>query len=489
MERSERGQAVLVEQIVQIRPDPTVEVGRKRRRRAAAVHLPRTPARLERGRRRLIRDRGEPTPISAHRSYVVERSLALHKSSAPGLSIDVPKLHLLDASQPRVELTRYSELDRTLPSIDDGWETSGAEGEGIVVYTGNWFASLSPDSGTSWVRTDQSRQRGPVDQTVQYAPQVERFIWVHLPSDGGELLISCATAEELNATNGESWTTWTLDPRRFSWVTGSDWWFDFPSPSVGRHFAYVATNVAGAGRSAIFRIPLAELANRSPIHVSSLLIDLWGLRAAQDIDDIGYFATHVSTSEMELWKWPETPGNKLWWARSAVPSFADTGYDLTLPDGTPWTADGDADILGASRRHEGEIWYAWTAGADRRFPYPYIRIAITDPDLRVIGSRYIWNDRFAYAWPDLASNGRGEVGLAFAWGGGKEWAHSGVGVVTSVPTLVNMSYPGVGAGGHYLTVRRSHPDTARFMAAVFWQQRDADGTRRNHPQYVQFQVT
>lgn len=443
------------------------------------------PTPLERGKRQPVGRRSGPTEIVAHRDDIVRQAYLRHATDR-GLIDSEHELRLMDFVEPGIEITGYGELDATMDTRMSGWETGGAEGQGLVFYTGNWFASLSSNGGSNWVSVNQRRQRGPVDQTVQYCPQIDMFIWVHLPSDGGELLVSVIDPEEMNASNAEDWTTWTFTPSLFPWVTDASWWFDFPSLSTGDSFAYVVCNVPGSARSAVFRISFDDLRHRGGLRVSSLLLTRWGFRAAQDITDVGYFAAHSSTEGIEMWRWPEAPGHTLHWAIDSIPTFDDSSYRTTLPDGTEWFADSDSDILGATRRNENEIWYAWTAGADRRFPYPHVRIAITDADLKVVGSRFIWNDRFAFAFPDLATSTRGEVGLVYAWGGGQEWVHTGVGLMTGTPNFVNVSFPGVAAGGDYLTIRRSHPDGSRFMGAVFWQERGPDGVRRNHPQYVQF---
>jgi hypothetical protein len=96
------------------------------------------------------------------------------------------------------------------------------------------------------------------------------------------------------------------------------------------------------------------------------------------------------------------------------------------PDGFNLLNRSDPRILGATTvtREDGnhELWLSWNAesGGSNRRPNPYVQIArISADDFTVRENINLWDANFAIAYAALTSNGGGEVGVSYAFGGGE----------------------------------------------------------------------
>ena len=198
----------------------------------------------------------------------------------------------------------------------------------------------------------------------------------------------------------------------------------------------------------------------------------------------------------------------------------DSGGTLAskAPDFADWLNMGGIGnhILGATRRND-EIWFAWTAhsGNDGRggfsFTHPHVQIAkIKDSDFSLIDQVQIWNGDHAYAYPSLATNTDGEVGVSLAWGGGNKYYGShAVGLMgdfvvwypeASELTLQRQVLDSAGnpvkdsAGnpvmqtrwGDYVTARRISPNGRLFGGFGYAVRKDASVTGKADPYYILF---
>jgi hypothetical protein len=99
-------------------------------------------------------------------------------------------------------------------SLGYGWETSAASGQDVVIYTANYMAAYSDDSGNTFTPIspyDMCRKAaGAVgvqqddfccDQVVIYSSKINNFIWV-LQTNQGNYVLAFATPEEIKASKG-----------------------------------------------------------------------------------------------------------------------------------------------------------------------------------------------------------------------------------------------------------------------------------------------
>jgi hypothetical protein len=86
---------------------------------------------------------------------------------------------------------------------------------------------------------------------------------------------------------------------------------------------------------------------------------------------------------------------------------------------------------------------------------------------KLLAQHYIWNPEFAFAWPSLAANVDGQVGVSLAWGGGAHYAQHGVGLVKGgISIATTTSGKSAGSGGHYVKTRVAFPNVAELVAGA-----------------------
>jgi hypothetical protein len=391
-----------------------------------------------------------------------------------------------------------------------GWETSVGSAANVILYTYNWGAAYSDDGGDTFHSIDaaglcQRHDKSLAgDQVVTFIPSIDQFAWVMLTGDQN-LVLAMASPREITWYGGTVWVTWLIPFGNFEDGRSN---FDRPSVSFGENFLYIGVNLGS--RSIAIRLSLNELAARGSVHLSYFLADddVFWMRATQSTGRIGYFAslTQVKAyngetfiSNIRVYEWPED--------RNTITSFdvriaavPTEGSPVPVPSGT-WLGNplGSLQILGLTRS-KNELWAAWWAYCKvpnppigmhpRDFPYPHIEIAVIDLRAKKLKKQlYIWNREVAFVFPDLATNARGDVGLAFCWGGSSSDPQFGVGMLTwpaqwPPTSLISLtSGPSAGAGHHYISIRKWYPGVTQFCAAGFCQPLPGP---TNQPHYVFF---
>ena len=398
-----------------------------------------------------------------------------------------------------LKITRNIDLNDGTVNRFNGWEQSAAVAFDTVIYTGNWFAAFSGDGGNTFNAMDPwgiCRAFGELlccDQVVIYIQQINQFAWI-MQTDAGNYVLSLASPDEIRRSKGTQWTTWLIPANRFG---DQDERADFPEAAVGSNFLYLAFNLTKAGHSVVLRLSLEELSQRKEIHLIYFAAPNSYLRPAQNTGDTGYFATHKSDSELRIFIWPETSDVIEWFD---IEHFTIPTEDWTVktPSTDTWLDPNSkigSSIRGGTRTGT-QLWLAWSgarkvSGQEHpTFDYPHIGIAVIDVFGRnLVEQRFIWNPEYAFAWPSLATNSYGDVGLSFCWGGSSQDPQFGVGILTGPDqmTLVLVTNgQSTGAGGHYTTIRSGFPNSNSFCSAGGNQFTSA---LINHPHFVLFEVS
>jgi hypothetical protein len=381
-----------------------------------------------------------------------------------------------------------------------GWEISVAKWRNVVLMSGNnTYAAYSSDGGntfTIFYPYGNLPANEPVccDQQVIYAPSINRFVLVFQtdqPNGNGQnryrLMVTSPAA--LVASGGTAWTYWDITP---AWIfqQGTTNWFDYPDIAVNDHSLFLTWNLQGSGKGVVAEMPLSTLADGTALSGQFALIDGGGLRLAQHMAR-GEFLGQVSgTSSINVIMWPDASNSWYSW-RLPVTTIA-TSFSSQLPapnSSYDWLGGGSKQstrMVGAA--WAGQIlWFSWSAGNDQTFSQPHIEMLQVDPyTVSKIAERYIYNQSFAFSYPSLSANG-GLLGMSFSWGGGIYPVRTGIGLLTADETsLLNMSNPGVGSGGHYSTIRESWPSSTEFVAGEYFQTRTDTIPYYNHPQFFEF---
>jgi hypothetical protein len=388
----------------------------------------------------------------------------------------------------------------------NGWETCAARAFNVVIYTYNEGAAYSDDGGNTFHVIDANGLCAEFgksligDQVITYVPRINQFAWVMLTTDQN-LVLAMATPEEVQESGGTAWTAWLIPPGNFEDGKSR---FDRPTVSAGDNFLYVAVNLGPT--SIAIRLSLTELAARGSVHpIYFIAPGVFWLRAAQNTGSTGFFAALMNVndpsgqphiSNIRVFAWPEIGDHFEYFdvPISAIPTESPT---VTTPAGD-WLSNGrgSLQILGLALSRN-ELWAAWWGNRTVRnppagvptlsFPYPHIGIAVVNVASQHLETqRYVWNPDYAFAFPDLASNSSGDIGLAFCWGGARQTPQFGVGMLTSRDTsLLSITPdPSLAAGGDYITIRMGFPEVDTFCAAGF---NVMNPGPQNHPHLVFFE--
>lgn len=361
-------------------------------------------------------------------------------------------------------------------------EPSGASnGRDVVFATANWLAAYSTNGGGSYTALDPTTIFPPdavgfcCDQVVQYARRIDRFVWIVQGGNGYRL--ASASPGDVVLSSGTAWTYWNLTPQVFGQPAGTG--LDYPDLSVGDHYLYLSWDAGWPGCPAGCRsgFQVARIALDEILAGGTITIEFtdppdapmaWGSHLMQDTGDEIFWAGHNTTSNLRVFSLAEGSGT-YFWRDVGIASWPNSALSSLTPDGLNWVA-GSAGFPGnsilGSTRVGNELWFAWTAGTDQRFDQPHIELAVLDRSagFGVLQRSQIWNHRYGFAYPALATNAcTREVGLSLEYGGPSDFQNHVVGFWGDFVLYVTThSDVGTTRFGDYVTIRqrprtRHHP--------------------------------
>jgi len=384
-------------------------------------------------------------------------------------------------------------------------EPSVATKGATVFYTGNWYAALSTDGGSTFrfvdpfhAFPDPPGMRFCCDQVVQYIPKIDMFVWSlqYTQDPTGANIQRLAFAKTADVQQGR-WSIFDITPQSLG--LGSAF-LDFPDLTVGEKMLYFTTNAFqqnGSTASVVLRMPIAGLSSGSITPRAVINRRLFSLRVAQNCGTRAFWAAHVNTSTLGLFTWDESaarpqfrPVTVAQWDAAPPGGF----YDSRTPDHFNWLGRADERIVGATMGGEtgNEVWFAWGAnrGGVNHRPHPYVQIARIDAQtFEVIENINLWHPDTAVCYAALASNTNGEVGASYMVGGATLFPSHMVGILTGdqmqVTTAEGKHGPEENEWGDYLTVRRYLPNGKLFAATGFTLERGTSQTDGD-PRFVVF---
>jgi hypothetical protein len=366
-------------------------------------------------------------------------------------------------------------------------EPSGASGNGVIMVSANWSMAYSIDGGSTFKVLDPTTifPNDAVgfccDQIVQYAPSIDRFIWL---LQGTGYRLAMASPADIKNSNGTSWTYWNLTPSLFGKCTGPD----YPDLSVGDKSLHISWDAGGGnGCTAGFQVVRTSLAGiqaggtitlefTDPANAPSSKI--WGEHLTQNPGDEIFWAGHNGNSKLTVYSLKEG-SNTYFWRDVGISSWANNAPTSTTPDGLDWLAKnfngpgGNSfprnGIIGAARS-QNQLWFGWTAGTDSNFKQAHVEIVTLDRgnDFNKIQQVQVWNDSYAFAYPSFSSNGcTNELGMSFEYGGNGNFENHVVGFWGDfVAYITTNSNAGTDRFGDYVSIRRA-PVTRRDPGNLF----------------------
>lgn len=405
---------------------------------------------------------------------------------------------ITDSASRRIQIFRDTPLTAAADAVATAavCEPSVAMNDRVVIHAGSTYAAISSDSGRTFSYLDPitvfKGQTPPAlqcssDQVVNYIPQKDTFVWVlhygpAIPPrrPGNFERLALATTGEVPQGR------WRVFDITAEGLGVSRLYLDFPDVTVGRNFVYLTIDLysgdppsepAGA---ALIRIPIDQI-DKEEIEAERALIfdeEVQSYRCAQNIDDTAYFAAHQSDSAMRIFEWSETgpgPVKKL----AAVSTWKgiqkDEPYSSICKDGNDWLHRIDPRITGATKRGN-ELWFAWTVDKDTAGPHPCIQIAVVDADTYEAKNFHVKDPQSATAYPALATNAIGDVGITYFIGGGPRNPSHVVGLLADgrvEGVLISEGERGPdnndpGSGwGDCICIRPAFPDRRKFAATGY----------------------
>jgi hypothetical protein len=348
-------------------------------------------------------------------------------------------------------------------------EPSGSANAGGVIFSSaNWLAAYSTNNGANFTQLNPTAvfPNDAVgfccDQIVQYAPSIDRFIWL---LQGNGVRIAVASPAQVQSSGGTAWTYWNLTPDVFGFA-GSG--FDYPDLSIGDQFLYMSWNVSGQGHL-VARTSLAGLQAGGTITLgftnpsdSSMA---WFAHLVQNTGNEIFWAGHNNTSSMRVFSLAEN-SNTYFWRDVNVASWTNGGFTSLTPDNQNWLGEVSAvgTWIAGGTRTGNHVWFAWTAGQDKNFRQPHVNMVDLNRgnNFQVAQQVQIWNNDYTFAYPALTTNRcTGEVGLSLEYGGGGNYENHVVGFWGDfIVYITTGSDTGTNRFGDYVTLRQAPPTTA-----------------------------
>lgn len=380
-------------------------------------------------------------------------------------------------------------------------EPSVAKAGQVVWATGNSGAAFSQDGGATFTRVNvrelfpEGENAFCCDQHVVYAPSINRFIWIiqyscKAPDPGCDKRgssdldrLAVASPQDIAAHHGELWQTWAIRPGD---VRRRHDWFDYPALGLGPHDLYLTSNLFKGGPwdgAVVARVSLAQLKSNRPItvryHVDP---DGFSYEPLANAAGRGVLATHDSDTKLLTLTWNE--GSPLVLRhRTHHTVDASSKYRSLSPDKLNWEDGTDDSITGATQR-ANEIWLAWSEGrsictarcdGDRPrlrqvWPQPHVHVVVLDAkSLKLKRERFIHNPRYAIAYPSLATDSLGRVGMSFAYGGGSAGNPTqAAGYLTGGETFRQIAAsPAAAVQGDFFSLSRDWPNGTQFVGSGY----------------------
>lgn len=384
--------------------------------------------------------------------------------------------------------------------------------QSVTLETFNTSAAMSLNSGGAWMPLDPTtifpKADGGFccDQVVLFIPKIDRFVWVMQScpvagciASGGKPdgpdteRLAAASPETLAASGGRAgWTFWDITPSNLG-LQSSDL-LDAPDLAIGNNFLYVSfddvSSSFGTGMM-VLRIPLSEIASGSNI--------TWQATKPQDAQqarlchltqtpgDSAFWAGMNSDSSIRVFSMPET-SSKYSWHDVSIGTWPNDPGNLTAftPDGVNWLSKPqsgqDFQVLGSLRLMQSgsdHVLFAWNAARGDGFTQPHVQwVTLDAATLNLVSQQQLASPTDAIAFPALASNNVGEVGVSAEFGSGGDFENHGVGFLDDLMlNQTTTSNTGTPRFGDYVTIHNDPTNLARFDAFGYGVNGGAPDTR------------
>jgi len=376
----------------------------------------------------------------------------------------------------------------------------GVNGRAIM-WTGNWYASVSGDYGQSFSYIDPG-DNFPADgqpdlvggggyccdQIVYYERTRGATFWLllyHVPEGGNTNFQRIAVANSQADVVNNNWFWYDFTPANYGFP--GSYWLDFPYLTVSQGYLYHVTKLLDwvpppeehedgeatdedripSTRTLIARYPLDAISQGQSFNYDYYIVHEHGARPTHGAATTMYIPAHIDNGEMRIYVWPDG-SNTIYWDDIDHNGFNEGTNVAPGPDGRDWSGHIDNWILGAWVA-DGVIGTMFGACQGGGFPYPHVQVLRFDQVTRELVSQgQVWSTSLAWLFPSVHPNNRGHLGGTIVYGGGNYYPGAAAwiaddyngGQVTPMEAMafaVGNSGPEDNRWGDYLTARRNSP--------------------------------
>ncbi|MGE0886857.1 MAG: hypothetical protein AB7P14_25330 [Blastocatellales bacterium] len=378
----------------------------------------------------------------------------------------------------------------------------------VIFYTGNWYSAVSGNRGQTFTYISPFTNFPSVnggfccDQATYYERTRGAMFWLlqYIPDNNTNtyrIAVARTQADILNNT----WFWYDFTPATFGLNTpptgATGFWLDFPDLTVSDNFLYFTTNIfpritsaspgtcmpgvsctcpgqhpsCTSSSAVVVRIPLTQISQGQNINFNFAVLP-HSLRLTQGATGTMYFGTHLSNTQIRIYRWPENTGtifnDDVNHDAYNTPAATQPRMNAPSPDGTNFAGFADDRVLGAWVAN-GVIGFMWNAKEGNGFPYPHVQVVrFNESDRSRLSQGQIWQSDHAWLYPSVHPNDRSHLGGTMVWGGGiyypntAAWIADDINNGTLTP-LENVTIASGNAGpannrwGDYLTARRNSP--------------------------------
>jgi hypothetical protein len=328
-------------------------------------------------------------------------------------------------------------------------EPSTANDGNVVLYTGNWYAAESTDSGHSFTYINPYTL-GPTpalpnggfccDQATIHAAANGITAWglLYCPvvcgdNPSGDNIIRLAVARNQTALAAGAFDYYDFSAQSFGFPEGD--WLDYPHFGVNANYLSLSMNVFNGGSFVTSILVKFDLA--------PFLSGAWSANWAWNNQDFTWTPTDNSTDSWTYWgataygdgglirvyNWPPgTDYTHVSWNDFSVSFNSETkNGSCPAPDGNNWCAFDDSRVKTGGEVGSSTVYFMWDAAQGGGFSYPYVEYAsfnVSSGPATSVSAGQIWNGSYAWAYPGMGVNARGALGVSLQIGGGA-WGYPG----------------------------------------------------------------
>lgn len=335
-------------------------------------------------------------------------------------------------------------------SADDTDEPSVANDGNNVLYTGNWYGATSSDSGHTFSYVDPYTL-GPTptlpnggfccDQVAIHSPsQYDITAWgllycnvTNCTTGVGDNIIRLAVARNQADLASSTFDYYDFSAQTFGFPQGD--WLDYPHFGLGANSLYLSMNVFNGGTFVSDIMVRYDLNSFTTGNWSASWYtnnqDFTWTPTDTSHDSFGYWAATKSGDGtlVRVYNWPEgTDFTHVGFNDFAVTFNSENkNGSCAAPDGQNWCAFNDSRVKTGGEVGTSTVYFMWDAKQGGSFPYPYTEWASFDVSTgpaTSIAAHQIWNSSFAWQFPGLGIDNRGNLGVSIQIGGGGTYPQS-----------------------------------------------------------------